>query len=792
MATLLSKVLPLYQPNTILYEVGSYTLHNNGDIFLVASPDGEGRNGSQATCVFELKCPFGGKQFTPTVHYSIPKYYVPQLLAEMNAASAVHGSPINNCIYLCWSNQSSTAFHVRNNPDLWNIMRENLVQLYGCDTPVKPKKKIKETSSMQIQVEEFLCKNVSFLGEFPSVTASMCDHGDDNRIHIKHQPNQQASKNYFIVDMQQTLLAIKKSLEDVHVLTRPMATDIMVFMLSDLDRTKQKATPMALPVAYGLSGKRLTTDVCREMLADVRHTVKQYGINVLTEGFDGQMYKLAVTDKKMKPLTLLQQQKSLWTLAQKMSKQELLQLIVKDSDIGSHDDQLSLEKAVTRKITFIDTSRKLMSKIAVKSKKGLHAIHISTELRKTLQSALQPKTTNKNETTLREAPTDTVAGSFMGDMDTEQLSDDVMTELLDVELALITNISNEQPPDLSNDAPVTDITFEADSLLGLVAESEEIDSSHQFGLDDTKEDELGIMLSALKTNTNDKIRNKWLTRTKEDLAKMLGVADDMKHMTVPELKLCFNITDGGKRVQEKPHYKANYINYFSLIYGQGQTVPVKSKPATKKSPPPLKLLIKRQLGKSTLAAIYCHMKWCEIKDYFYKTSIFPSQFQVEGFTETFEWTTTVDVDDDGKPLVRLLDFHHLPTNTRSHCCRSGYVNSGIKKEAWHRVALDEKQNKTGLNAAFVEDLVDIQSNQVAQLTFSEDVEKVMIDNQDVEEANFCKLIREWYQSVDQRGIPAIKRVQNLLNLRAWLLKQWNPESVTFPPPTSYVNSTGPL
>jgi hypothetical protein len=43
MATLLSKVMPVYQPQNKLYEVGSYVEMHNEQLFFISSPDGEGR-----------------------------------------------------------------------------------------------------------------------------------------------------------------------------------------------------------------------------------------------------------------------------------------------------------------------------------------------------------------------------------------------------------------------------------------------------------------------------------------------------------------------------------------------------------------------------------------------------------------------------------------------------------------------------------------------------------------------------------------------------------------------------
>lgn len=110
----------------------------------------------------------------------------------------------------------------------------------------------------------------------------------------------------------------------------------------------------------------------------------------------------------------------------------------------------------------------------------------------------------------------------------------------------------------------------------------------------------------------------------------------------------------------------------------------------------------------------------------------------------------------------------------------------IKSEAWHKVAKDSKSNKTGLNISYVEDLVDAQSNAIAQLTLSERVEDIMRKNGDMNEAIFCSLMGNWYEAVDEKGLEANKRVSILLQLRECLLDQSYVALQQFPPPGRHV------
>jgi hypothetical protein len=48
--------------------------------------------------------------------------------------------------------------------------------------------------------------------------------------------------------------------------------------------------------------------------------------------------------------------------------------------------------------------------------------------------------------------------------------------------------------------------------------------------------------------------------------------------------------------------------------------------------------------------------------------------------------------------------------------------------------------------------------------FSEEVEKWMQHNGYDKAANLCRIIRNWYDASDTKGIPSVKRVEALLHM----------------------------
>ena len=84
----------------------------------------------------------------------------------------------------------------------------------------------------------------------------------------------------------------------------------------------------------------------------------------------------------------------------------------------------------------------------------------------------------------------------------------------------------------------------------------------------------------------------------------------------------------------------------------------------------------------------------------------------------------------------------------------------------------------------ITEILDQQSAEIAKHFFSEEVENIMKQNGDIIEAHFLKLICEWYESCDERGILPEERVSKWINLHKFLVSGINFEE--FPPYGSHV------
>lgn len=113
---------------------------------------------------------------------------------------------------------------------------------------------------------------------------------------------------------------------------------------------------------------------------------------------------------------------------------------------------------------------------------------------------------------------------------------------------------------------------------------------------------------------------------------------------------------------------------------------------------------------------------------------------------------------------KCLDAHHLLVNARAKVCKDGVEN--IQKEAWHSVA---EKEPTVINKALVVDRIDKKNNAYALKVFSVEVENAMRKLEFPKEADFCNIIRSWYEAKDQPGLSAIERVQRRLRMKDYLL-----------------------
>lgn len=153
---------------------------------------------------------------------------------------------------------------------------------------------------------------------------------------------------------------------------------------------------------------------------------------------------------------------------------------------------------------------------------------------------------------------------------------------------------------------------------------------------------------------------------------------------------------------------------------------------------------------------------------------------ISSLGDDFYWFSIPEFSEKRKQLeVESVDATHLFTRLRRHCCKG--KTEELNSSAWIYVA---RENNTFLTPAMVEEIVDPMSVSMTRTYFSETIEKEMHKHGFTSEADFCRDVRQWWESNDDPCISSMSRIRLREPLRKRLLQ--NIDFTKFPPSTSYI------
>ena len=346
-ATLTSKVLPFLFPNLSYFEEGCKVIPTStDDYFMVVSPDGSLREEEtkEPKMMYETKCK-SPSAFSPHVYYKIPKYYVIQLLTEMQAYNCKH------LLFTCWSEESLTAFHVQFNEELWCKCWQELISLYGNESNKRPTRFRPEVQNLRTLIKQFVETNVVFLGEFTSCKSLRLNESTQRGSVEKPYvcPNEQLGACNRQTPMQTNdlldcLINVKQWIENAYDLTRTVASEILVYMVNDLDRTYDAEASIAHPIAYAMKGPSMNNKVFQEMTNEVIKECEKKGLSILVTSSDGQWHRYGVRRQDDTPLTVLQLQKDHWKKTISMDKKSIISDLKAKNIVITVTDDVIYEK----------------------------------------------------------------------------------------------------------------------------------------------------------------------------------------------------------------------------------------------------------------------------------------------------------------------------------------------------------------------------------------------------------------------------------------------------------------
>lgn len=84
------------------------------------------------------------------------------------------------------------------------------------------------------------------------------------------------------------------NIREAYFLCRHMASVVLVFLISDLDRIHVREKIYSCPIAYALKWYSLNTNIMRQMINDVLNKCFQEGLYVKVVSNDVQWYNMVI------------------------------------------------------------------------------------------------------------------------------------------------------------------------------------------------------------------------------------------------------------------------------------------------------------------------------------------------------------------------------------------------------------------------------------------------------------------------------------------------------------------
>ena len=776
-ATLVGKVLPVYSPALIYMEEGCYRLCI-GDRNIVISPDGSCRTSVNDVASYgvECKCPFPGKIFTTPVFYKLPKYYVTQVLSEMYALKT------NKLFFICYSEESITVQRVTFDEDLWNDIQQEVHYVYGNDRPLRPTKRSELSKRIQTKINEFVENNVEFLAEMTSLKASDCEHSNTSGENEKFCSHKSEHKTGMLTvrETMECLHNCDKHIENAYKLTKAKACEFLGFMISNLDREYKTEQLHSIPIAYGLKGYSMSTDTLRSMIEDVLRHCKERGLYVPVVSFDGQWCRLSVRDHDGAPLTVLQLQKTIFAAVRRISKTALIKIMSESNVISLRKDANlnDIKDIVDTEVTDHH------SQIIVGSLKSEKPLFVS----KNAYDLIRKKTvipTNESHIECVRGNTDNISSL------PDNVIDNLSTELAeDIEsTATLANQAANIVIGAIEEINLSETIFSHDCANGTDTDMLENNKHEQGCVVNTALetnanilDEMDVdnMLSALKESANAK--GKWNISLLQFKEKLTSANMIDKSFTLRDIQICLKPIIGKLKSKEIKVQlsgpKCLIVNTLSNLLGDGTTKEIRCK-ATAEKVKTLKTLSKQavmKISKDHLNVIVAENIFPQELSQWYNMSPFGKKLNIKDVDTTDQkyWYSRPEFN---APLdyyiFMILDAYHQICGLRRLVCANGIPSASISRKGWQQVAEESESNGSGLNRSLVNDLIDRQSIGFAVKTFSEEVEDALHNSGYVHEAEFCQLVRQWYQAEDEPGISSKDRCEARLRFRAWLLHNVN-------------------
>ena len=796
LATLAGCVLPAFFPSCMYYEEGVHTISVNQKELILVSPDGslsldrisdDKVTAPKPLLAVEVKCPYPQDYKLP-VHYEIPVRYVTQLLAEMASLC------VTKLIYLSWSPDSSTVFIVTFHDELWREILSAVENLYGGDNPKKLTRVNEQCRHLREGVKKFLETNVEFLCEVPSLTTKQAyiEHSLLKHPYRFAEEPTKATK-MSLSSSEENLIKLKSALQEAFQLSRKKATEVVVWMLSDVDRLWKSEVPHALPVCYAMQGYSLPVDTMRKMMNDVLQACYDHGIHIACTCFDGQWIKLANRSSTNKPLTLIQLRRDIWENNWAKSKDELVETLAEmpmiarpffhDGNIDVYCDGMAafyqhfsgntatdggplLCENTEENYAFVNTLSTEAIMI-IQSNTDLSEATAERETRSVVENT-DPVTRTSSRFAAHEDDSESARPQNIG------IPSPCENELREI-LSRLQAHSNKNVATrwlTRNVASVQNsVTNVSETAKLTVAELDVIIAiAEEF-----KKKTLYSLLQLLKGHNDNTMSMKWQSRDCSHLASCLANRVNMTEDEVVVVGHAMGWYRKRSAVSVKKSWnKTEKVNAVSKLFGDGQLIEkeryISVKNASLKEQAARRVAnqrsgIRQALSKYSICTLVCVLSYKEERDKWERSSTVAYPMKIGETDDEIKWFSYPEFSTERQQIEpKCLDGHHLLTNLRIKVCKDGLTGYGLSSKAWKSAS-----ESGAISRAIVCDLIDKQNNGFARKTFSEEVQEAMKVSGYDKEAEFCELVRNWYSAEDEPGMCALQRFQHRIKFRNYLI-----------------------
>jgi hypothetical protein len=635
------------------------------------------------------------------------------------------------------------------------------------------------------------------------------------------------------------MIAVKNgigAIELAHDLQRRRATEVMVWVLTHIDRDTKTDLPCSVPIAFGLKDYKLTSGAFRNATNYVINKCQEKGLQICSLSTDGQWIQLMTRDNDGTPLTMLQLQKEVWSKSQKKSKVDICKYISGLNKVKNLDknvlESVQMEKVngkiylqskdlVVRKIKMPDTEilqRLIVSKkrthgsekdIDANSNDTINAENTNTSewIPEQLITVLQDSNDESVNQVVREIDESLERRDKTGRQDSrpgyglddtlddtevngqsegksklsnageESYTSDQITLELDSDME-ITTLSEEQTlnqPEETNSEYIMEEYSELSSQSGMFAQEQNVQLYDYENL-------AKIVFESLNESYITDI-------TLESLISMFR-SEQFMTLTHKMLDVVISgtlVATGSTEVLRKSWNKTKKSELLKRLLNGGIHPIAEKKTTRRKNVPSLSSLCERvirskKMPKSILNTVYASCIFdSEYENWKKKMHSIPlPDILVKSGERSVPFWYSYPEKMNSDVVGKSIDCSHNLTHLRVRSCTTGI--GSVTPEAWKRIS---KTNETKLNPALVEDLIDKQSVPNARTNFSEEVEECMRKYGYVEAASVTKIIRNWYEACDAPGIAAETRIKFLVEMRQFLLSDVS--FCRFPPPTRYIN-----